>query len=138
MYHHLVHARAQPLDHRARIVEQPHMGLASRKITVGVREKRPGLDRNPQPWHGLLEMSAEEQSGTDQERLLSRPRARGLRRKAISPCSIARSVWPAHSLRKPLMCQPTAKLGLKARARSTSAIIASRSSPTTSTAIASL
>src|SRR5260370_32308537 len=74
--HHLGCDRAQPRDHAARLVEQPHMGIASRKIAVGVREKRHGLDRNPQPWDCLLEMSAEEQSGTDQERLLSRPPAR--------------------------------------------------------------
>jgi hypothetical protein len=67
---------AQPRDHSARLVEQAHMGIASRKITVGVWEKRHGLDRNPQPWDCLLEMSAEEQSGTDQERLLSRPHPR--------------------------------------------------------------
>src|SRR6202047_1409832 len=76
IHHHLGHDRAQPRDHAARLVEQPHMGIASRKIAVGVREKRRGLDRNPKPWDCLLEMSAEEQSGTDQQRLLSRPRAR--------------------------------------------------------------
>ena len=32
--------------------------------------------------------------------------ARGLSRKAMLACSIARSVWPAHSLRKLLACQP--------------------------------
>jgi hypothetical protein len=37
-------------------------------------------------------------------------RARGLRRKAISPCSIARSVWPAQSLRKPLICARVARI----------------------------
>src|SRR5580700_8899655 len=76
IHHHLGHDRAQPRDHPARLVEQPHMGIAGGKITVGVREKRHGLDRNPQPWHCLLEMSAEEQRGTDQELLLSRPHAR--------------------------------------------------------------
>src|ERR1700732_2745325 len=76
IHRHLGHDRAQPRDHPARLVEQPHMGIAGGKITIGVRESRHGLDRNPQPWHCLLETSAEEQSGTDQERLLSRPRAR--------------------------------------------------------------
>ena len=34
--------------------------------------------------------------------------ARGLRRSAMSICSIAISGWPAHYLRTPLMCQPRA------------------------------
>src|SRR6266404_5727694 len=52
------------------------MSIASSKITVRVRESRHRLDCNPQPWDRLLEISAEELSGTDQERLLSHPRAR--------------------------------------------------------------
>src|SRR5262245_18788467 len=36
--------------------------------------------------------------------------SRGLSRKALSACPIARSVCPAHNLRKPLMCQPRARV----------------------------
>src|SRR5260370_7250781 len=76
IHHHLGHDRTQPRDHPARLVEQPHVGIASGKITVGVREKRHGLDRNPQPRACLLEMSAEDQSASNQERLLPPPRPR--------------------------------------------------------------
>src|SRR3984893_3226649 len=50
------------------------MSIASSKITVGVGENRHALDRNPQLWDCLLETTAEEQSGTDQVRLVSGPR----------------------------------------------------------------
>jgi hypothetical protein len=46
------------------------MGIASRKITIGVWESRLILYRNPQSRNCLLETSAEEQSGTDQECLI--------------------------------------------------------------------
>src|SRR5580693_9602123 len=71
--HHLGCDRAQPRDRRARFVEQPHMRIASRKKTAGIREKRHGLDRNPQSGDCLLETTAEEQSGTDQVRLVLPP-----------------------------------------------------------------
>src|SRR6516162_5154272 len=76
IHYHLGDDRAQPRDHPPRLVEQPHMGIASREISVGVRESRVGLDRNPQPWDCLREMSAEEQSGADQKRASSSARAR--------------------------------------------------------------
>src|ERR1700730_6233366 len=72
-HHHLGRDRAQPRDRRTRLLEQPHMSIASRKITVGVGENRHALDRNPQLWDCLLETTAEEQSGTDQVRLGSGP-----------------------------------------------------------------
>src|SRR5262249_13713773 len=76
IYHHLRRNRAQPRDYPARLVEQPHMGIASREISVGVRESRVGLDRNPQPWDCLRELSVQEQSGADQIRASSSARAR--------------------------------------------------------------
>ena len=74
--YHLGRDRAQSRDRRVRLVEQSHMGVASRKTAVGVRESRRGLDRNPQPWDCLCETPTEEQSGTDQVRLPCRPCAR--------------------------------------------------------------
>src|SRR6516165_5299915 len=68
IHHHLVRDRTQPRDCRARLVEQPHMGIASRKITIGVWESRLILYRNPQSRNCLLETSAEKQRGTDQRR----------------------------------------------------------------------
>src|ERR1700730_11954146 len=67
IHHHLGHDLAQPRDHPARLVKQPHMGIASRKMTAGVWESWLILDRHPQPGDCLLETSAEERSGTDQE-----------------------------------------------------------------------
>ena len=75
----------------------------------------------------LIEAPAEEVR--DATRSAGPTRARGLRRSAVSRCSIARSGWPAQNLRSPLVCQPRAKLGLSTRARSTNAIMALMSSP---------
>src|SRR6516164_11572164 len=83
--YHLGRDRAQSCDSRARLVEQPHMGIASRKTAVGVRESRRGLDGNPQSWDGIRETPAEEQSGTYQERIIS---CRGARAEAQSQLSM--------------------------------------------------
>src|ERR1700738_3637806 len=72
--HHLGCDRAQPRDHAARLVEQPQRGIASREISVGVRESRHALDSNPQSGDCLLKTTAEEQCGTYQVRLVSGPR----------------------------------------------------------------
>jgi hypothetical protein len=53
----------------------------------------------------------------------------GLKRSEVSANSIARSNWPAKSLRMPPMYQPRAKLGLRLSARSTNVIMALMSSP---------
>ena len=71
-----------------------------------------------------------EEMGRRRSRHSGRPlRSRGLRRSEVSTCSIARSGCPANSLRKPLIHQPRAKLGLSASARSTNSIMAPMSSP---------
>src|SRR6516225_1198541 len=52
---HLGRDRAQPRDPRTRLVEQPHMAIASRKIAIRGLENRHVLDSNLQPRDGLFE-----------------------------------------------------------------------------------
>jgi hypothetical protein len=72
IHHHLRRDRAQPRDRRARLVEQAHMGVASRKITISSQESGDVLYCNPQTRNGLHETPAEEQCNTGQVRGLAR------------------------------------------------------------------
>jgi hypothetical protein len=65
IHHHLSRDLAEPFDYRTRLVELPHMGVASRQKTIGGREKRPVLNSYSQPQDGLFETPAEKQGCTD-------------------------------------------------------------------------
>ena len=64
IHHHHSRDLAEPCDHRTRLVEQPHMGVASRQKTTGGREKRPVFNSYSQPRDSLFETPAERQKPT--------------------------------------------------------------------------
>ena len=105
IYRHLGRDRTQPRDCRARLVEQPHMGIASRKITIRVWESRLILYRDPQSRDCLVETSAEKQRGTDQRRRHFRCARAEAEGDLSMPDREMRFAGPQSQL---LMCQPRA------------------------------
>ena len=96
------------VDDLARVVEPSHMRVAGGEKAIGYREARIVLDREEQLRHRLVEAPAEEVRGANDDRATGRLGRAGLRRSAVSACSIAISGSPAQSLRRPLMFQPRA------------------------------
>jgi hypothetical protein len=90
------------------------MDLARGENAVRVRITRVLLNGQEQLRRRVVKLAFEEMSFADQAQRRTRSLAR---RSAVSACSIARSCWPAQSLRTPLKNQPREKLGVSVRAR---------------------
>src|SRR6516225_12233761 len=99
------------------------MGIAGGEVAICFREARIFLDCEEQFRDGFIEAPSDEMRGACYEERREQAGAGTL------ACPIPISGCPAHVLRTPLTCQPLAKFGLRARARSTNAIIAPISSP---------
>ena len=111
-------ARSRATTSRA-VVEPSRMSVAGGEKAIWRREIRVVLYREEKLRYRLVEAPTERNSAPPITIETQPDRARGLRRSETSTCSIAISGWPAHQPSTPLMCQPRAKLGLSASARST-------------------
>ena len=119
---------AQPRADLSRVVESTHLRIAGGDIAIRLWAAWILLDREEQFRHGLIKAPGQKMRGSYH---VERPADAGAGTEAQRSFNMLdRDIGLARPfLSMPLRCQPRAKLGLSATARSTSAIITPISSP---------